>query len=67
VFNNNGDDFDLLSTSGWSDFGTSDLAFEMVFENVVDPTVIPEPSTVLLMGTGMGILLVGIARKRRRR
>ena len=66
VFNNNGDDFGLLSTTGWSDFGTSDLAFEMLFDNGAAPTVIPEPSTILLMGTGMGILLVGIARKRRR-
>lgn len=66
VFNNSGNDFGLLSSSAWSGFGTSDLAFEMVFENAVDPTVIPEPSTVLLMGTGMGILLLGLARSRRR-
>ena len=65
VFNNSGNDFSLLSTTAWVPLGSTDLAFEMVFDNTA-PTVIPEPSTVLLMGTGMGILLLGLSRKRRR-
>jgi hypothetical protein len=66
VFLNSGDNFSLLSTTPWGTVGASDLAFEMVFDNGEVPTVIPEPSTVLLMGTGMGILMLGLARKRRR-
>lgn len=65
VFNNSGDVFSALSTTSWSPLGATDLAFEMEFSSVV-PTVIPEPSTVLLMGTGMGLLFLGMVRKRRR-
>jgi PEP-CTERM motif len=63
-FNNNGDDISKLSIESWTAFGT-DLAFEITLsEN--EPSVVPEPSTVLLMGTGMGILLLGVARRKRR-
>jgi len=66
VFNNSGDNLALLSTTSWSGFGQSDLAFEMVFDNGQSPSVVPEPSVVLLTGTGLGILLLGWSRKRRR-
>ena len=69
VFNNNGDDFSLLSTVPWTSFDGGDLAFELQFTGGPEPgpgvQVVPEPSTVLLMGTGLGILLLGLARKRR--
>jgi hypothetical protein len=64
VFNNNGDLFSDLSAFAWGAQG-SDLAFEMVLGQT-EPSVVPEPATVLLMGTGMGILLLGAARRRRR-
>ena len=67
IFNNNGDDLSLLSTTQWSaSFGGSDLAFELSFENEISPSAVPEPSTVLLTGTGLGILLLGMARRRRK-
>jgi len=68
VFSNNGNDFSLLSTIPWTSFDGADLAFELQFTSGVEPSpgVIPEPSTVLLVGTGMGILLIGVARRRRR-
>ena len=63
VVSNSGDSFSDLSTFAWG-VQTSDLAFEVVLGET--PTVIPEPSTVLLMGTGMGLLLLGVARRKRR-
>jgi hypothetical protein len=66
VFNNNGDDFSQLSTVPWISFDGADLAFELQFTGGAEPSVVPEPSTVLLMGTGMGILLLGVVRRRRR-
>ena len=68
VFSQNVDDFSLLSTVPWSSFDGGDLAFELRFAGGAEPSpgVVPEPSTVLLMGTGMGILLLGIVRRRRR-
>ena len=69
VFNNNGDDFSLLSTTAWTSFDGGDLAFEMQFTNGAEPSspgVVPEPSTVVLMGTGLGLLGMGVVRKRRR-
>jgi hypothetical protein len=66
VFNNNADNFGLLSTTSWTMFGGSDLAFDFEFDNGTDPTVIPEPSAVVLTGTGLGLLLLGIVRQRRR-
>jgi hypothetical protein len=69
VFNNSGDDLSLLSTTSWLSFDGGDLAFELQFAGGAEPsgpTVVPEPSTVLLVGTGMAILLLGIARRRRR-
>jgi hypothetical protein len=61
VFSNNGNDFALLSTLPWTSFDGGDLAFELRFTGGPEPSpgVVPEPSTVLLMGTGMGILLLG--------
>ena len=68
VFSNNGNDFALLSTLPWTSFDGGDLAFELRFTGGPEPSpgVVPEPSTVLLMGTGMGILLLGVVRRRRR-
>ena len=42
-----------------------DLTFEVVLGDA-GPSVVPEPSTVLLMGTGMAIMLFGFSRRRRR-
>jgi len=68
VFSNNADDFSLLSTIPWTSFDGGDLAFELRFTGGAEPSpgVVPEPSTVLLTGTGVGILLLSLARKRRR-
>ena len=64
-FNNSGDVFSsLFLPSSWQ-MQDRDLAFEAVFDNV-EPSVVPEPSTVLLLGTGLGILLLGVRRGRRR-
>jgi len=64
MFSNNGDDFATLFTPAWSAFNR-DLAFEVVLGQP-EPSVVPEPSTVLLMGTGMAILVLGVARRKRR-
>lgn len=68
VFNNNANDLSLLFTTSWLSFDGGDLAFEMQFTGGPEPSpgVVPEPSTVVLMGTGMGILLLGVVRRRRR-
>jgi len=64
-FFNNGDDFSLLSSASWENFvggGVDDLAFEMQFGEA--GTVIPEPSTILLLGTGLVALAIGVRRRR---
>ena len=63
-FQNSLDDLSLLATNGWSTLGAADLAFELQFDQG-GPTVIPEPATVILLGTGMGILLLGVRRRKK--
>lgn len=63
-FQNSLDDFSVLSTNEWTSFGGDDLAFELQFDQG-GPTVIPEPATVVLLGTGLGILLLGARRRRK--
>lgn len=60
VFQNNGDDFGLLSVNAWNEFD-SDLAFVMDFS----PSDVPEPSVLMLLS--LGLLSMGGALKGRRR
>ncbi len=57
VFLNNGNNFGLLTTIGWSQIPSFDLSFQMNLS-----TAVPEPGTLLLMGLG----LAGAALLRRR-
>jgi hypothetical protein len=61
-FYNNGNNIGALNTSPWDDFGNfGDAAFTATFTS----GVVPEPSSVVLLGFG-GLGLLGYASRRRR-
>lgn len=66
VYSNNGDDFSILTTQEWDLSGNAEF-FQTRFyaEFSGDVAVVPEPSTVLLMFSGLSAVLL-VARKRKR-
>ena len=58
VFNNNGDDFSLLTTTNWSAIGPRDTWFVANFS-----TPVPEPGTLALLGAGLAGMVLGRRRK----
>jgi hypothetical protein len=64
VFQNNGENTGLWTTSAWSTFSSApDLRFEATF--VGSSSVVPEPSTWIMLATGL--LALGLVAMRRRR
>ena len=63
IFLNNGEDVSAFTTDVWSDGFTSDLHFSATFEGV--SSTVPEPSTWVMMITGL-LALGGVALRRRR-
>lgn len=66
VYADNGDDFDALSSTEW-DFwnNTPELQTHFFAEFSGDVSVVPEPSTVLLLAIGLSAMLVVAMKKKR--
>jgi hypothetical protein len=58
----------LFTSSGGTNPGYIGFGEHVVFDNMtMSPAVIPEPATLLLLGTGLGLTGIGVAIRRRRR
>jgi hypothetical protein len=65
-FSNNGNNFAALTTNNWENFvggGVNDLAFSMEFSPSQVP--VPEPTSLLLFGTGAAGLIVKARRRKK--
>jgi PEP-CTERM motif len=68
VYQNNGDDFGLLTTQAWSEEvnGTGDVWFKADFSGTLPPSGVPEPAAWGLMIAGLGFAGAGLRARRMR-